>query len=66
MYYISRVENNCSVSVRKKRLGDFKGEEGARFHVRKRKEVEMLDFIPVYEIADGKLKRVNELHTMWL
>ena len=66
MYYISRIENNCSVSVRKKRLGDFKGEEGAQFHVRKRKGVGMLDFIPVYEVVDGKLKRANELHTMWL
>lgn len=66
MYYISKVENNCALSVRKKRLGDFKGKEGARYHVRKRKVVEMLDFIPVYEMVGGKLKLVNELHTMWI
>ena len=66
MYYISRIENNCSLSVRKKRLGDFKGVEGERYHVRKRKSVEMFDFVLVYKVVDGELKRANELHTMWL
>ena len=66
MYYISRVENNCTLSVRKKRLGDFKGIEGARYHVRKCKRVEMFDFIPVYEVVGNKLKRTNELSTLWL
>jgi len=66
MYYISRFENNCSLSVRKKRLGDFKGVEGERYHVRKRKSVEMFDFVLVYKVIDGKLKRTNELSTLWL
>lgn len=66
MYYISRIENNCSLSVRKKRLGDFKGVEGERYHVRKRKSVEMFDFVLVYKVIDGKLKRTNELSTLWL
>ena len=66
MYYISRFENDCAISVRKKRLGDFKGVEGGRYHVRKRKSVEMFDFVLVYKVIDGKLKRTNELSTLWL
>jgi hypothetical protein len=34
MYYISALENNCALSVVKKRLGDFKGTEGEQYHVR--------------------------------
>ena len=66
MYYISRVQDSLRLSVVKKRLGDFKGKEGAKFHVRKGKGVDMLDLIPVYEVVNGKLKRTNELHTMWI
>jgi hypothetical protein len=33
MYYISNLENNCALSVVKKRLGDFKGTEGEQYHV---------------------------------
>jgi len=28
--------------------------------------VEMFDFIPVYEVVGNKLKRTNELSTLWL
>lgn len=66
MYYISRFDNDCAISVRKKRLGDFKGAEGERYHVRKRKSVEMLDFILVYKVVDGKLKRTNQMSGVWL
>ena len=34
MYYISNFESNCALSMVKKRLGDFKGVEGERYHVR--------------------------------
>lgn len=66
MYYISRFENDCAISCRKKRLSDFKGAEGERYHVRKRQRVEMFDFIPVYEVVGGKLKRTNAMSGLWL
>jgi hypothetical protein len=34
MYYISNFESNCALSIVKKRLRDFKGIEGERYHVR--------------------------------
>ena len=66
MYYISNYENDCSLSVLKKRLGDFKGKEGQRYHVRKRKNIEMFDFIPVYKVVNNKLKRTNKMDGLWL
>tara|TARA_B100000497_G_C7627118_1_gene376853 strand:- start:5 stop:205 length:201 start_codon:yes stop_codon:yes gene_type:complete len=66
MYYISNFANDCAISVRKKRLGDFKGVEGERYHVRKRKSVEMFDFIPVYQVIGGKLKPTNQMSGLWL
>ena len=52
--------------MRKKRLGDFKGVEGERYHVPKRKSVEMFDFIPVYQVIGGKLKPTNQMSGLWL
>ena len=58
MYYISEFENNCFLSLNKKRLGDFKGEEGARYHVRKRRGLEEGHVsVPVYIFENGKLRR---------
>lgn len=66
MYYISPYENDCQISMRKKRLKDFKGKEGMRYHVRKRKSIEMFDFIPVYKVVNNKLKLTNEMSGLWL
>jgi len=58
MYYISEFENNCFLSLKKKRLSDFKGEEGARYHVRKRRGLEEGPVsVPVYIFENGKLRR---------
>ena len=49
MYYISNVENNCALSVVKKRLGDFKGTEGEQYHVRTSRGLpEGGSFVPIY------------------
>ena len=60
MYYIS--QEGCSYPIRHtKRLGDFvkrtKAREGSRWCVRKRKKIEFMDFLDVYEVVDGKLKK---------
>jgi hypothetical protein len=47
MYYISEFENNCVLSLKKKRLGDFKGEEGARYHARRGAWAVKEKFLPV-------------------
>jgi hypothetical protein len=58
MYYISEFENNCVLSLKKKRLGDFKGEEGARYHVRTSKGLpDGHVSVPVYIFENGKLRR---------
>ena len=58
MYYISNFESNCALSMVKKRLGDFKGEEGARYHVRKRRGLEEGHVsVPVYIFENGRHRR---------
>tara|TARA_R110001592_G_scaffold332842_3_gene616445 strand:+ start:3743 stop:3967 length:225 start_codon:yes stop_codon:yes gene_type:complete len=58
MYYISEFESNCVLSLKKKRLGDFKGVEGERYHVRKRRGLEEGHVsVPVYIFENGKLRR---------
>lgn len=65
MYYIQSTARN-DLTQMCKRLKDFKGTEGRRYLVRKRKSITMFDFIPVYEVVDGKLKPTNEQHGLWL
>ena len=58
MYYISEFENNCVLSLKKKRLGDFKGVEGERYHVRTARGLPEGDtFVPIYIFKNGKLRR---------
>jgi hypothetical protein len=58
MYYISALENNCALSVVKKRLGDFKGTEGEQYHVRTARGLPEGDtFVPIYIFKNGKLRR---------
>ena len=64
MYYIKPEKGGC-VSVMCKRLRDFRGKEGSRHHVRKRKNIDMLDYIPIYEVVNGKLKKTNEAGILW-
>ena len=64
-YYIS-AEGTVQVSQVVKRLGDFKGKEGQRYTVRKRKKVEMLDMLPTYESRNGKLVKLEEMQGFWL
>ena len=60
MYYIKPEKGGC-VSFVCKRLRDFRGKEGSRHHVRKRKNIEMLDYIPIYEVADKALHLLKQL-----
>ena len=60
MYYIS--EEGCLYPIRHtKRLSDFvkhtKAREGSRWWARKRKKIKLVNFLDVYEVADGKLKK---------
>ena len=60
MYYIS--ERGRTYPIRHvKRLGDFVkrsgAEEGSQWNVRKKKKVGFMDFLDVYEVKDGKLKK---------
>ena len=60
MYYIS--QEGQSYPIRHvKRLGDFVKRSGARngsrWCVRKKKKLEFCDFLDVYEVVDGKLKK---------
>ena len=58
MYYISNIENNCALSIVKKRLGDFKGSEGAQYHVRTSRGLpEGHTAVPIYIFENGKLRR---------
>ena len=58
MYYISNIENNCALSVVKKRLGDFKGTEGEQYHVRTSRGLpEGHTAVPIYIFQNGKLQR---------
>ena len=58
MYYISALENNCALSVVKKRLGDFKGTEGEQYHVRTSRGLpEGGSFVPIYIFQNNKLRR---------
>jgi len=66
MYYIRPEEGGHTVSVVCKRLRDFRGKEGSRHHVRKRLKIDFIDYIPIYEVVNGKLKRTNEAGFFWL
>ena len=60
MYYIS--ERGHAYPIRHvKRLSDFVkrsgAEEGSQWNVRKKKQIGFMDFLDVYEVTDGKLKK---------
>jgi hypothetical protein len=63
MYYISHAKNGFALSSVKKRLSDFNGTEGAKYHVRQRARLfdctdeQGIARIPVYIYREGKLKR---------
>jgi hypothetical protein len=67
MYYISHAKNGFALSSVKKRLSDFNGTEGERYHVRKRARLfdctdeQGIARIPVYIYREGKLKRCPPL-----
>lgn len=60
MYYISERGYAYPARVHK-RLGDFvrtaKPAEGSQWNVRKKKDVAFMDFLDVYQVKDGKLKK---------
>lgn len=61
MYYISALENNCALSIKKKKLSDFKGKEGERYHVRTRAKLgEGHIALPIYNFEKGKLARCRD------
>ena len=62
MYYISNQDSNLGLSQMKKRLADFKGIEGEKYHVRKKPgRPEGIYHVPIYIYQDGKLRRTGEL-----
>ena len=66
MYYISPTSYALELSAVKKRLSDFKGEEGAEYHVRKSPKRETGFFtVPVYVFKNGKLNRTGSFSTFW-
>lgn len=60
MYYISERNHLYPARIHK-RLGDFirtaKPKEGSQWNVRKKKRVEFMDFLDVYEVKNGKFKK---------
>ncbi len=59
MYYISQISNDLQLAAMKKRLSDFRGIEGQKYHVRTAKEVGSLGMVPVYEYKSGRLVKTN-------
>ena len=67
MYYISDEQSNLGLSHIKKRLRDFKGIEGQRYHVRtKTGRPDGLLHVPIYIYQDGKMKRTKETSVLGL
>jgi len=60
MYYISE-RGHLYPARHVKRLGDFVkrsgAKEGSQWNVRKKKQVGFMDFLDVYEVKDGRLKK---------
>jgi hypothetical protein len=60
MYYISERGHVYPARICK-RLKDFmqraKPAEGSQWNVRKKKQVEFMEFLAVYEVKDGKFKK---------
>jgi|TARA_R100001129_G_C5173934_1_gene205665 hypothetical protein len=66
MYWISKKEHSLRIAIGKKRLRDFKPEEGCEYLVRtSRKSPDFFEFVPVYVGKDGKLVRTNQDQTFW-
>jgi len=59
MYYISQYSNELQLSAMKKRLSDFRGIEGQKYHVRTTKEVGSLGMVPVYQYTGGRLVKTS-------
>ena len=59
MYYISQISNDLQLAAMKKRLSDFRGIEGQKYHVRTTAEVGSLGMVPVYEYTGGRLVKTN-------
>jgi|TARA_R110000822_G_scaffold89844_1_gene207813 hypothetical protein len=67
MYYIQAEKNAGGMfSIVCKRLRDFRGKEGTRYYVRKRKDIDTMDTIPIYEVVNGKLKPTGGFSFLWL
>jgi hypothetical protein len=57
MYYISLKASGPSLSAKKKRLSDFKGEEGELYNVRKTAAFDpKLWSLPIYIFKNGRLR----------
>ena len=66
MYWISKKAQGFSIAIGKKRLRDFKPEEGVEYYVRTtRKLPEFCDFVPVYVGKKGKLVKTDTASTGW-
>jgi len=60
MYYISTFDSQLQLSAVKKRLADFKGIEGAKYHVRTTRQTDGLRTLPVYQFTEGRLVKTRE------
>tara|TARA_B100000405_G_scaffold300626_1_gene260601 strand:+ start:1124 stop:1339 length:216 start_codon:yes stop_codon:yes gene_type:complete len=59
MYYISNISNDLQLSAMKKRLRDFRGIEGQKYHVRTTKEVGSIGMVPIYQFKGGRLVKTG-------
>ena len=66
MYWISKKDQGLGIALGRKRLRDFKPEEGCEYYVRtSRKSPDFCDFGPVYIGKNGKLVKTNMASTGW-
>ena len=67
MYWISKKEGRgLGIALGRKRLRDFKPEEGCEYYVRtSRKSPDFCDFVSVYIGKNGKLVKTNMASTGW-
>jgi len=59
MYYISSIKTGAGFAQMKKRLRDFKGQQGEQYLVRTKAHIDRYESVPVYDYTDGALKKTK-------
>ncbi len=49
----------------KKRLRDFRGIEGEKYHVRTTKQIDSFGMVPVYQYTGGRLVKTSDSSAYW-